>query len=129
MPWVVGTVRATHVDAGDGVAVTLLWPTVPTELVFSSCYAPTAARGVVTKADGREAVEIDGRPAAEVLSSRLVLDSALCADRPDRVLCRCTPSGQALSWRGSKVQRRHHRGSRSLMQICSDFRLSARWQV
>ena len=52
--------------SADAVAVTLLWPTVPTQLVFSSAYAPTAARGVVTRAEGREAVEINGRPAAEV---------------------------------------------------------------
>ena len=35
-------------------------------MVFSSCYSPTLARGLVTKADHREVLEIDGRSAADV---------------------------------------------------------------
>ena len=37
-----------------------------TSMVFSSCYSPTLARGLVTKADHREVLEIDGRSAADV---------------------------------------------------------------
>ena len=66
--WWVGATGPTTppVVSQNAIAVTLLWPTVPTELVFSSCYTPTAARGIVTRAEGREAVEIDGRRAADV---------------------------------------------------------------
>ena len=50
----------------DGVAVAMLWPSVETAMVFSSCYTPTAARGTITKCERREVVEIDGKPAADV---------------------------------------------------------------
>ena len=50
----------------DGVVVSLMWPSVETELVFQSCYTPTAARGTAILVRGRELVEINDRPAAEV---------------------------------------------------------------
>jgi amino acid adenylation domain-containing protein len=55
--------------AADSVAITLLWPSVPTRLVFSSCYQPTAARGVITEVTGRSIVSIDGKPAADVYAA------------------------------------------------------------
>ena len=51
--------------ASDGVAVTVLWPSVRAQLISSSCFEPTAARGVATRADGRTLWEVDGTPAAE----------------------------------------------------------------
>ncbi len=51
--------------ATDGVAVTVMWPSVRTKLVSSSCFEPTAARGVATRADGRTLWEVEGTPAAE----------------------------------------------------------------
>jgi len=55
-----------HVGGADGVAVTMMWPSVQTEMVFSSCYTPTAARGTITKCERREVIEIDGLRAADV---------------------------------------------------------------
>ena len=58
--------------SGDAVVVTLLWPTVPVECEFSSCYSATELRGVVAAAEAetRECVQIDDgsgpRPAVEV---------------------------------------------------------------
>ena len=51
--------------ASDGVAVTVLWPSVRAQLISSSCFEPTAARGVATRAEGRVLWEVDGVPAAE----------------------------------------------------------------
>ena len=50
----------------DGVAVTVMFPSVETSYTFQSGYSPTSASGTVTKAEGRVAYEIDYRPAAEV---------------------------------------------------------------
>ena len=56
------------VVSGDAVVVTLLWPTVPVECVFSSCYSPTALRGVVAAVEGRECVTIQERDGSGRLS-------------------------------------------------------------
>ena len=50
-----------------GVVVSLLWPSVPTSVLFSSAYNPMETNiGTVTKVNGRILQEIDGQPAAEV---------------------------------------------------------------
>ena len=45
----------------EGVALTLLWCTVPVQLVFSSCYSPTAAHGTegfACERDGKDPFQI-----------------------------------------------------------------------
>lgn len=50
----------------SGVSLALMWPSAKIEMIFSSCYNPTAASGKVTKVNGRVIEEIDGKPAAQV---------------------------------------------------------------
>ena len=50
----------------DAVVVSVLFPSSPFGSAFESGYAPTDRRGVVTSANGRYLLGIDGRPAAEV---------------------------------------------------------------
>ena len=52
--------------AESGVVVSVLFPSRPISLAYQSGYSPTAAIGTVTKAKGRNIVEIEGRPAMEV---------------------------------------------------------------
>ena len=52
---------------GDGVVVSVLFPSRAVASVCQSGYAPTAASGRVTRAESRRLFEIDGRQAAEVL--------------------------------------------------------------
>lgn len=49
-----------------GVIVSVLFPSSRLSMAYQSGYAPTQKTGVVTRADGRRLIEIDGRPAAEV---------------------------------------------------------------
>lgn len=51
----------------DGIVVSVLFPSRPIASVYKSGYAPIGPNGLVTKAVGRNLVEIDGRPAAAVL--------------------------------------------------------------
>lgn len=50
------------------VVVSVLFPSVPIGSFFESGYAPSSTHGVITRAVGRTAYEIDGRPAADVYS-------------------------------------------------------------
>jgi hypothetical protein len=50
----------------DGVVVTVMFPSVPVACAFHSGFSPAGPRGVVTRADGRHLIEIDGRAAREV---------------------------------------------------------------
>lgn len=54
--------------AGAAVVVSVLFPSAPVACAFESGYAPTDRRGIVTIAEGRHLIQIDGRPAAEVYS-------------------------------------------------------------
>ncbi len=57
--------------AGDGseeVAIALCWPSVHVKIAMFSAYAPQARSGEVTKSAGRRIIEIDGKPAAQVLN-------------------------------------------------------------
>ena len=51
----------------DGVVVSVLFPGRALASVYQSGYAPTPVSGLVTRAEGRRLIEIDGRPAADVL--------------------------------------------------------------
>lgn len=51
---------------GNGVIVSVLFPSKPVSFAYHNGYAPTEHKGVVTKAAGRVLHEIDGRPAADV---------------------------------------------------------------
>jgi hypothetical protein len=52
----------------DHVVVAALFPTLPHGAAFQSGYAPTENTGIVTRAEGRHILEIDGRTASEVYS-------------------------------------------------------------
>ncbi len=56
-------------SVGDGVIVSVLFPSKPISFAYHNGYAPTIHEGKVTKADGRLLHEIDGRPAADVYRS------------------------------------------------------------
>lgn len=55
--------------ADAAVVVSVLFPSTPFGCAFESGYAPTQARGIVTHAEGRRLLEIDGHPAAEVYAN------------------------------------------------------------
>jgi hypothetical protein len=81
--------------SSDGVltehAVVSVWfPTLPHGSAFEGGYAPTSHVGVVTRAEGRRLLEIDGRPAAQVYSQWT--DGAVCAARNDMILAQSTPT-------------------------------------
>ena len=61
----VGAAPTTAQVATDGVAVTIMWPSVRVQLVMSSCFEPSAARGRATRVEGRTLWEVDGEGAAE----------------------------------------------------------------
>lgn len=52
--------------SGNGVVVSVLFPSSPVTFAYQSGYTPTAHSGTVTRSDGRTIHEIDGRPALEV---------------------------------------------------------------
>ncbi|MEM8841688.1 MAG: FIST N-terminal domain-containing protein [Pseudomonadota bacterium] len=51
---------------GEGVVVSVLFPSTRLSIAYQSGYAPTQRTGIVTGAAGRRLSAIDGRPAAEV---------------------------------------------------------------
>jgi hypothetical protein len=50
----------------QGIAITLFYPSCQVATTFHSTYMPAGPRGRVTRVEGRELLEIDHRPAAEV---------------------------------------------------------------
>ena len=52
----------------DHVVVSVWFPSLPHGAAFQSGYAPTEHGGIVTRAEGRHVVEIDGRSASDVYS-------------------------------------------------------------
>ena len=60
------SIIANNESTTDGVAVTVMFPSVEISYTFQSGYSPTSISGTVTKAAGRVVYEIDNRPAAEV---------------------------------------------------------------
>lgn len=51
---------------GNGMVVSVMFPSTPIGAAFHSGYTPTALRGRITRCAGRRVFEIDGRPAADV---------------------------------------------------------------
>lgn len=51
----------------DGVVVSVLFPSRAIASVYQSGYTPTPVSGLVTRAEGRSLIQIDGRPAADML--------------------------------------------------------------
>ena len=64
--WVASAHRERVEVSNDGVSVVMMWTSVHTATIFSSCYEPTACRGIVTKKAHREILEIDDKPAKVV---------------------------------------------------------------
>ncbi|MEM1385356.1 MAG: FIST N-terminal domain-containing protein [Pseudomonadota bacterium] len=52
--------------AADAVVVSALYPSRPVSLAYQCGFAPTDRSGIVTRAEGRRIMEIDGQPAGEV---------------------------------------------------------------
>ena len=50
----------------EAVAVTVMFPSVPLGYAFHSGYQLTQTKGIVTRAEGRNILEIDGKPGAAV---------------------------------------------------------------
>ena len=96
-----------------GVVVSLLWPSVPTSVLFSSAYNPMeTASGTVTKASGRILHEIGGKPAAQVYArwSRSADIAAAVADqgtRPAPILAGSTLHPLAKIVRGPAAEKRN----------------------
>jgi len=63
----------------DGVAITVMFPSVKISHTFQSGYSPTTCSGTATRADGRIIYEIDGKPAADVYNewSNGIINSAI----------------------------------------------------
>lgn len=75
----------------DAVVVSVLFPSCRTAFDYHSGYQPTAAAGVVTAAEGRRVLSIDGRPAVAVYDGWTGRDSATRAgDRPEVILGEAT---------------------------------------
>jgi hypothetical protein len=51
---------------GDGVAVSVLFPSRPVSFAYQNGYTPAETRATVTEVEGRRLCTLDGRPAAEV---------------------------------------------------------------
>lgn len=51
---------------GQGVVVSVLFPSTRVHFAYHNGYEPSPHSGQVTRAEGRKLIEIDGRPAAEV---------------------------------------------------------------
>ncbi len=78
----------------DHVAVCVMFPGQRFGLAFQSGYAPASSEGVVTRADGRRLIEIDGRPAAEVYAEWTGLDLDRAAGGMILALSTPTPLGR-----------------------------------
>jgi len=55
-----------HGQLGEGLVVSVLFPSGKISFAYQNGYAPTASTGRVTAAEGRHVTEIDGRPAMTV---------------------------------------------------------------
>ncbi len=55
-------------QAGAGVVVSVLFPSVPVSFAYHNGYVPTEHGGTVTRVEGRKVLEIDHRPAMQVYS-------------------------------------------------------------
>lgn len=54
---------------GNGMVVSVLFPSTRIGSAFHSGYTPTERRGRITRCEGRRVFEIDGRPAADVYAA------------------------------------------------------------
>merc|ERR1712159_713468 len=80
--WWVASAHRERVDvSNDGVSVVMLWTSVHTATIFSSCYEPTRCRGLVTKKVHREILEIDHKPAFDVYREWLHTAEGAVADK------------------------------------------------
>lgn len=53
-------------ETSNGVVVSVLFPSTAVSIAYQNGYVPTETKGRVTKAQGRQVLEIDGHPAATV---------------------------------------------------------------
>lgn len=72
------------------VVVAALFPTVQHGAAFQSGYAPSGLTGVITRAQNRQILEIDGRPAAEVYCGWT--DGGVDASDHGAILAKSTPT-------------------------------------
>lgn len=62
-------VMAGEAPVGNGLVVSVLFPSARIGAAFHSGYAPTERRGHITRCAGRRVFEIDGQPAADVYAA------------------------------------------------------------
>lgn len=74
----------------DGLVVTVLFPSLQVASVYQSGYAPTGAKGVVTRVEKRRLYEIDGRPASHVLSEWTSGAVSVAENDPRSILAEAT---------------------------------------
>jgi hypothetical protein len=74
----------------EHVVVSVWFPTLSHGAAFQSGYAPTERTGTVTRADGRQVLEIDGRPAADVYSGWT--DGEVPPAQSGMILAKSTPT-------------------------------------
>lgn len=75
---------------GDGLVVTVLFPSRQVASSYQSGYAPTGANGLVTRVSGRRVYEIDDRKAVEVLNEWSSGAIAMAGDGPRSILAEAT---------------------------------------
>jgi hypothetical protein len=74
----------------DHVVVAVWFPTMSHGAAFQSGYAPTGRTGTVTRAEGRQVMEIDGRSASEVYS--VWTNGDVPAGQTGMILAKSTPT-------------------------------------
>ena len=79
--WWVASAHKDRIDvSNNGISVIMLWTSCHTATIYSSCYEPTACRGIVTKKAHREILEIDNRPASVVYREWLQVEEVAASD-------------------------------------------------
>ncbi len=74
----------------DHVVVAALFPTGRYGAAFQSGYAPTGSSGTVTRASGRQILEIDGHPAGSIYGRWT--EGAVAPDQAGMILAKSTPT-------------------------------------
>ncbi|MEQ8654424.1 MAG: FIST N-terminal domain-containing protein [Kiloniellales bacterium] len=88
---------------GSAVVISVLFPSTDVSCAYSSGYTPTQTKGIATRVEGRELVEIDNKPAGDVY--RRWTGGRIPAATPERqsILWKSTlaPLGRSTSSLGS----------------------------
>lgn len=85
---------------GNGVVVSVLFPSAETASIFQYGYSPTNDSGIATRVSGRTLLEIDNRPASHVYAEWSGIAPALDGSAPRRILAEATfhPLGRVAGY-------------------------------